>query len=361
MKAKAIFWNRIRKVLMVRLDRVGDLICSTPFITTVKRSMSGGRLDVLVTGYTAEVLAGHPEVDRIIVWPQEKERRRSKITELRAENYDLVVALSPISSAYRTAGQIRAPLRAGMIYSRRLGARLMCRVWLTHRLILPVEEWLAQGGKIPHEVEQTLMLAEFLGCAEPCDRLSLPVSPQSESWAADFLGGGEAPIGIPLARRWLAEGWKVADLAELIRALLAAFGQDRWLLTTGAGEESMAAAIIPSLDSTRIISAAGVGFAHWAALLGRCKAVVSPDTGAVHVAAARGVPVAVVYNHSNYDLNSGQWAPWRVPHRLIRRKAPADSASAIIQAIRELTGPAGSQSCDPAVGAGQEHPGSKRN
>ena len=55
--------------------------------------------------------------------------------------------------------------------------------------------------------------------------------------------------------------------------------------------------------------------------------VVTVDTGATHVASAVRRPTVVAFEHRYFRLNSQEWAPYGVPHVLVRKPAGEDSAS----------------------------------
>ena len=75
---------------------------------------------------------------------------------------------------------------------------------------------------------------------------------------------------------------------------------------------------------------------RWAALLAGARAVVSTDTGAVHVAAAHGRPVVVVYKPEQFELCSQQWHPWGVPFEALTKTDPAATARQVREALGRL-------------------------
>jgi hypothetical protein len=62
----------------------------------------------------------------------------------------------------------------------------------------------------------------------------------------------------------------------------------------------------------------GVDYPRWVGLLSRCDVIVTRDTAAIHLASALGRPVVAVYGVDGFARNSQQFAPWRVPHRIVR-------------------------------------------
>jgi len=55
-----------RRILVVDLDNIGDLLLATPAIRALRRSFPDATLDVLVTNYTASVVAGNPHIDGVL-------------------------------------------------------------------------------------------------------------------------------------------------------------------------------------------------------------------------------------------------------------------------------------------------------
>jgi len=68
-------------------------------------------------------------------------------------------------------------------------------------------------------------------------------------------------------------------------------------------------------------------FHQWAAVFAIAGVVVTVDTGATHVASAVQRPTVVAFEHRYFRLNSQEWAPYGVPHRLVRKPAREDDAS----------------------------------
>jgi hypothetical protein len=80
----------------------------------------------------------------------------------------------------------------------------------------------------------------------------------------------------------------------------------------------------------------GVDYPRWVALSSRCDVIVTRDTASVHLASALGRPVAVVYASDGFARNSQQFAPWRVPHRILRDGAFERVAAEVVEAVAAL-------------------------
>ena len=77
-------------------------------------------------------------------------------------------------------------------------------------------------------------------------------------------------------------------------------------------------------------------------MLEKSAAVVSVDTGATHVASAVRRPSVVMFEHRYFRLSSQEWAPYRVPHVILRKPssldepALAESRGDVIAAVSRL-------------------------
>ena len=298
-----------RTITVVRTDRVGDLILSTPFLTALRQGFPDAVIAAVVNPYCQQVLQWSGLADVIC-------------TELPTGSFpgpsDLTVSLAPRTESLRMAYQIGAPLRLGYVYRNRPLVRLAARLLLTHY----EEVTIAPPHQVPHEVAQLDLLARRLGLPST---LELP------------LNLGLPSVKVPgrlvfhLGDRWLVGGWTFDDLRSLLKSLRG-FGEVK--VTAGPREEKLVADNGLEIDGVELCF--GHSFSDWAALLGSADLVVSPDTGAVHLAAAMGTPVIVAYEASTYEHCSRQWAPWRVAHRSVIKSAPQETIPALVAAVEDL-------------------------
>ncbi len=299
--------DRCRRVLVVRTDHIGDLILSTPFLRALRRSLPEARILATLNPYTRKVLETTDLVDEILTRP--------------AKKIDLAISLAPRSQSLKTVYASGARYRLGYYYSGRPLVALASRIWLTHRHRMEVD----RAGKVAHEVEQLGCLARLLGIPYEPEHLELGIEPPEP----------EDLLVLHMGVRWFTGDWSPAALVDLARRL-AALG--RLEITYGPAEQELAAQVRQLAPDLNLKG--GLSFRQWAQRLGAARAVVSCDTGAVHVAAALKRPVVVAYEPSDMSLCQQQWAPWRVPHRAVAKGQPEIANVALAGALEELLGEA---------------------
>jgi ADP-heptose:LPS heptosyltransferase len=120
-------------ILLTRLDRVGDLILSTPAIASVRRSWPQARVTIACSTHNAVVVERNPDVDAVLVLPSGAapaaygRRFRGAC--------DIAIALAPCSPDLAFVGATRAPIRVGYTYVRRYVARLTARLYVNRLAI----------------------------------------------------------------------------------------------------------------------------------------------------------------------------------------------------------------------------------
>ena len=72
------------RILVVRRDNIGDLVCTTPLIDALRARHPGAHLAALVTTYNAAVLARNPALDAVHVYEKLKHRSGSFLANVRA-------------------------------------------------------------------------------------------------------------------------------------------------------------------------------------------------------------------------------------------------------------------------------------
>ena len=316
------------KILVIRRDNIGDLLCTTPLLTALRRAKPQAWIGVLTNSYAAPALAGNPDVDEVLVYEKGKHlatvgdklaalmRRIGLLVRLRRMQID--VALLPASGNQRSAER----------FARLSGARRIIRA----------DEVPMTGT---HEVELSFRCALALDIQGPPPGATL-VAP---SVPDIMLPLGPGPlVGLHISARKVPQRWPVERFAELARRLHKENGA-RFLLfwAPGRGDDPMH----PGDDEKAADLAAQLAGLPFAAVpthhlheliagLSQCEQVICSDGGAMHIAAALGKPIVCFFGNSD----SERWHPWGVPHRVLQppsHNVIDVSVEEALAACRELT------------------------
>ena len=317
-------WQEARNILAVRLDNLGDLVMTTPAIAAIRHGAPGARITLLGSRSGAAALRHIPVLDDALVydapWSKGAGDTRSPladhemIDELARRGFDAAVIFTvctqsalPAALLCRLAG---IPLR--LAHSRENPYEL-----LTHWV--PDTEVCAAGMR--HEVRRQLDLVRSVGFHAGDERV------QFRYPAADVLAmrrkfvqaGGDLlrpyvvvhPGATAASRRYPGERFGVAA-----QAIVDETGCQ--VVFTGGAEEAQAIAQAHSRMEAPGVSLAGqLSLGELAALIAGAQVIVCNNSGPVHIAAAVGTPVAVLY-----ALTNPQHTPWRVPARVLFHDVP---------------------------------------
>lgn len=322
-----------QRILLIRTDRVGDLVLSTPAIASFRRSWPQARIEALVTEYTEPVLRHNPDVDALHVLPRSARAPRARtLAKVVGQEADLAVALAPRTKDYLLASWSGARRRIGYVYRRRYVSRLAARLLLTDACISEADPEIADRKPhlpVAHEVQQVLALVALAGGEALCEELVLEVGPEDRAFAESAVEAGA--VALNLAPRWFAPNFGHKATQRLIERLAAT---QKWVLVTYGTDCADAAARLRDAVAAPGIQWLGLpALLQWAAALARCSVVVTVDTGATHIAAAMGRPVVVVFEREYYRLSSQEWKPWRVPSALFCKPPPGADPAPLIEDV----------------------------
>jgi ADP-heptose:LPS heptosyltransferase len=307
------------RILLSRTDRIGDLILSTPAIASVRASFPEAHITMLTSPYNRVVMERNDDVDELAVLPREI---KPSVFAPQLGEYDVAVALAPRHVDLQVVGATRAPLRVGYTYERRWVARLTASLYVNRLMISEADPELCDRDphrKVRHEVVQLLDLVEMAGAHRRVLKLRLDLVEADRSLAQQLPA---APIVLHLGMRWFREGSSLESTLLLVDRL----AQLAPVVVTCATEcEDYAEAFERRTSVHRVLR--NLPFYAWAAVFERASAVVTVDTGATHVASAVRRPTVVAFEHRYFRLNSQEWAPYGVPHMLVRKPAQEDDAS----------------------------------
>jgi len=318
-------------IVLSRLDRLGDLILSTPTIRTFRRTFPDAEITLVCSEYNQDAVRGNGDIDHLYI---AKANESPRAIGRAFAGVDVAIALAPRTPDLLLVGATRAKRRIGYTYVRRFGTRLFCRFLLTDRLLSQADPELSEldpARPVKHEVEQLLELATAAGAKERCLDIVLPLR-EADRQAVAHLPDGS--ITVHLAPRWLRAGSTEESFRQLLRELRVF---NRPIVVTYAPEtQDVATKMLDLADA--VIGA--LSFGQWAAAFERAACVLTVDTGATHVASAVKRPTVVLFEHQHFHLNSREWAPWNVPS-YVARKPNDDSPSALAASRQELCGAVG--------------------
>jgi heptosyltransferase II len=284
------------KILIRATNWVGDAIMALPALRAVRDRFPGAHIAILARPYVADLYRGQGIADTLIPYDSKGAhgglRGRSRlIRELRSQRFDAALLLQNAFDAAWLAWRSRIPERIG--YARD-GRGLL----LTNAVPVP------KSGEIPaHEQFYYLELlrrAGWLDQAKGETSIALNVDPKAGNMAEHILlGVGVRPSSLRIAigagaSYGSAKCWPPERFAEVANQLAAESDADVILFGTPA-EASVSVAISAQLRRAPIDLTGKTTIAEIPALLSRCHLFIGNDSGAMHVAAAVGLPVVAIF------------------------------------------------------------------
>lgn len=315
--------EKVKKILVIRIDHLGDVICSMPFIKALRENFINAQLDMIVSSATQQALHKSSLIHELILFnPGYSKLETSHLVKfLKNRKYDIAIALSPTTASYYLAYKSHAKRRFGWIYSNRPLTNIATRVAITDPIYINYEKMSKKGEKIPHEVEQTFMLAEKLDMQVSDRKLFIDMTDEEKQQNLKELGivNNKHCIGLHLSPKWFGMDFLDKDFINFTDKLLDNFKNHTLIITAGPAESDYADIFKQKIKNEKVIFLKDLNFKTWVSVLGHCKFVITMDTGATHAAAASGAPVVCVFEDENFAKCSKQWYPWGVRNLLYKR------------------------------------------
>jgi heptosyltransferase I len=309
-------------ILIVKLSAIGDVVHALPVLEALRKGLPEARIDWVVEEDSAQILVGHPALNRIILsrrklWQQQLAGAAHPISifreithflyDLRSFRYDLVIDLQGLLKSGVLVGLSRGKRKIGMAGSRE-GAGL----FLNERPI-PVDY-----GQ--HAIDRYLRVAESIGCDGAGQGGRIPYAEADRKSIDEVLDrhgiqNGSLVAINPMAK-WPTKLWKPERFAALAGRIREELGCQ--VVFTGSNSDRPVIHRIMGMMPCAPLSLAGqTSLKELAYLYTRCRLLVTTDTGPMHMAAAMGCPVVALF---------GPTAPWRTGpygtgHTVIRSDA----------------------------------------
>lgn len=311
------------RLLIIRRDNIGDLVCTTPMFTALRRRLPHARLHALVNAYNAPVLNNHPDVDVVHVYRKAKHRNADEgLLALYADKARLLWHLRKLRFDY-----VIVPNR---------GARAMTLArWIRpHHIVGFVD---ATGTRVPdiaiphgdaagmQEAEDIFRLLAPFGVSGPPPPVRVVPDQSALADAASRLrraGIVSPPVAVHIGARKPSNRWPGEHFVEMIRQLYVTHGLPSMLFWAPGdarnryhpGDDRAAEAILRKLSGIPVTPCPTRSLDALIGGLACCRAFIGSDGGAMHLAAGVGLPVLAFFGRSGAD----RWRPWGVPQVILQ-------------------------------------------
>lgn len=309
-------------ILIIKLSAIGDVVHSLPLLEVLRDRFPDARIDWVIEEAASNIVEGHPDLDELIVFPRKswldrciKKREyinlgKELITflkKLRGREYDVVIDLQGL-------------LKSGVLTFFARGSRKIGLNGAREGSSFFVKERVSFSGPDIHAIDRYLCVAKYLGVVDPLWNGKIPIYDTDKRYVDDLLVGLEANCALvainPMAK-WESKLWdleRFACLADVINTNLGVT-----TILTGSESDKIAIEKIVGGMKTKALNLAGkTNLKQLAYLYGKCKVVVSTDSGPMHMAAAMGSSVVGIFGPTS-PLRTG---PYGRKHRVVRVGLP---------------------------------------
>ena len=306
MKRVSVPSGGFRRIAVLRLSSLGDVVLALPVVHALARAWPGARLEFWTKEEYADAVRFDPAVSHVRVLERDA-RALEDLVSMGAEleDCDLVVDLHGSLRTRVLTFRQKAPVLRAATY------RLRRERWVRARWTRP--------RPLPHVLERYARALRPLGLEAPGPP-RVAAGHEAEAWAGSWLHawpGARAPLALcPGARhatkRWPEEHW-LALQAALRRS------GERLLFLSLVSECDALPALARAVSADEGARWCTEPLPRMAALLSRCAAAVTLDSGLMHLAAARGTRVVALFGSTSPALG---FAPAGPGHVVLSREEP---------------------------------------
>jgi len=314
-----IDFSKISNVLVVRPDRLGDVVLSTPVYESLKRSFPHLKITAMVNPIQAGILEDNPHLHKIIL--MRRRRFWRAIRQSRKEKFDLAITLNKKFSATATFFTLGANAKITAGYQHTQSS------W-GYNIQLTVE------GPPCHEIENNLALLKHMGVPQIISQPRIYFNDREKQKIADITNCNEKTRPLILVKtgtRIPEWGWQWEKFQAVIEHVLKNKIADIWMINGPMEEAELKSHIAKMQFKPRLLPLVKVK--ELALLMQQCDLLFCNHTGIMHLASAVEKPACVIFKHGEIQ----RWGP-RHPASIVLDDRHQDTLTpeTAINALKEI-------------------------
>lgn len=314
-----------QRVLIVRTDRLGDVILSLPMVIALRKAFPQVAVSMLLQHYTGAIVEGHPCVEEIL-WYDNDGRVvpfLAMVRTIRARRFDAVVIARPTARLAWLMFCARIPVRIGSGY--RYYSLLFNRRIFEHR-----------KDARRHELEYNLNLLAPLGVSPEAPRgpasFGITVAPEEDTAARNILAAHGVNPDRPFAvihpgTGGSAREWYVGNFGDL-GARLRSRKRIPVVVTGTTSEGELVRTVVQKIGDAGVPLDGKLSLRELAVVLRLASVWIGHSTGPLHLAVAMGTPVVGLYPQL-LPMSSKRWGPYSNRSRVHVPDRPTDCVECV--------------------------------
>jgi ADP-heptose:LPS heptosyltransferase len=298
-------FSQMRKILIIRLGKIGDIVVTSFVFEIIKSNYPQIDIYLLTLKSNQDVLEFNPRLKKGF-YSRNNVTLFWNLLKLKFFKFDLLLDFNDNQST--TSSLIFRFLRAKFKvaynykkYKNILDIKINPLMKNESHIIERMKDFLIQLG-IPifeYKVKPFFYL-----------------NPTIYTEIKKLRGANEKIIAINLSAGAKIRYWDKDKWVELLRLILKEYPSFSFLLLSVDKDESLRNEIHSKLIQTRYPAIKNLTIQHFASYIQISDILITPDTSAVHIASALGIPTIAMY--PNYDSNFVSWQPYKIPYRSIK-------------------------------------------
>ncbi|KPJ52996.1 hypothetical protein AMJ39_06195 [candidate division TA06 bacterium DG_24] len=285
-----------RKILIIRFGSLGDVVLVTPFIDAVRSRYPESSVALAVKGEYEDLFAADSRIDRLFSLGGRTSSGRGAgmyylLWQVRREGFDAAVDLQRNPRSILLSALCGARSRAG-VRTERAGRRR-----LVQRKV---------RAELPHVVDRYRAALPQLAEVATDRRPRLVIGDGVRQRADELLAKGgvseeDMLVGVAPGAGRATKRWPATKFAELGR-LLVERANAGVVLVGDSDERGLADEVASAVGGRAIVTAGRTTVGELAAVLARCRVLVTNDSGPMHVATGVGTPVVAIFGATTPEL-----------------------------------------------------------
>ena len=313
-------WAEARRLLVMRLDNIGDVVMTGPVLRALKENLPEASITLMASPGGSKAASLLPWVDEVLTWRVlwqdlgglsfDPAREWGMIETLREGSYDAAIILTSFKQTPHAAGYAcylaGIPLRLGE--SKEWGGGI-----LTDEAPPAPDEL--------HQVERNLHLIEHAGFRVDDRSLGVCVPEEARRTAADLLAKRGVPLDAPyvLLNPWASAQARTYPPDRFALAARRLSNETSWpVVVTGTdANRERVGEVLGVLGDRGVDLVGATDLPELAALVEGARLVLTNNTSTMHLLDALRTPGVVLFSGTELEE---QWRPRHAAHRLLRRE-----------------------------------------